>query len=400
MKTMDMLAEALAAAGNDGAADAMLEARLLSRLAQETYHVQRFEDAKKMSARALDAMPRDGAPASRAAVMDGRAWTLHTPQDLGDRLALADEMVAEAMQARDPEWEMMARSWRCTALLELGEVAAIDIELDRCAVLAREAPVPSHLFRISTLRCTRAMMSGAFDTGATLAEEAYRIGSTIEPENALQTYCAQMLAACREQGLLVGLVDTAEQMVADFPMVPGWRCALAFVNLEAGITDRAGELFDELAATDFRQVPRDLAWLQAHSYLAEVAVALDRPRPAGLLYRSLKPFAGRNVGLYDIASNGAVDYYLGVLAAATERRTTAIRHLRRAVGFNDRTGQVPAATRARVALAAQLLTGTEPERAESRILLAAAAQVASAGGLVRIATEIEPLASQLCGAGS
>ena len=385
--TMGLLTRADECLGStDG--DASLRAQVKSRLAQETYHVQRFDEAKALSADALALMPRSGACADRAAVLDGRAWTLHTPDDLQARALLADEMIGEAVGAGDPEWEMMGRIWRCTCLLETGDVVGIDIELAHLDSLGEVAPVPSHLFRVATLRCTRAMMRGEFDVGTELANRAYEMGTGIEPENATQTLCAQMLGMFREQGLLGGLVDVAEQMVAEFPMVAGWRAALAFVNLEAGRGERARTLFDGLAAGNFANVPRDLAWLQAQSYLTEVATAFEDRRAAAILYRDLAPFAGRNVGLFDIASNGAVDHYLGVLAAVCDRRAVAVRHLRSAVQFNDATCQVPHASRSRLALGRLLREGPTGQRAEADRLFAVADRAATAGGLVRLSEEL------------
>jgi hypothetical protein len=158
---------------------------------------------------------------------------------------------------------------------------------------------------------------------------------------------------------------------------------------EAGQIDRARQLFDELAVGDFITVPRDLAWMQAHSYLAELAAAFDDRPAAEVLYRLMAPFTGRNVGLYDIASNGSVDYYLGLLAATGGHRDAAIGHLRRAVIFNDGSGQVPAASRSRVALARLLQSGTGPERREAETLVCAASAAADSLGLVSIAVEID-----------
>ena len=87
------------------------------------------------------------------------------------------------------------------------------------------------------------------------------------------------------------------------------------------------------------------------SYLAEVAFAVGEPTSARLLYDLLSPFDGRNVGLWDIASNGAVAHYLGILAVRQDDLDTAEHHLRDAVSFNQRTGQLPSAAWSRLRLA-------------------------------------------------
>ena len=95
------------------------------------------------------------------------------------------------------------------------------------------------------------------------------------------------------------------------------------------------------------------------------------------------PFAGRNVGLYDIASNGSVDHYLGLLAATCGRRVEAAAHLRRAVAFNDVSGQRPAAARSRTTLA------TVVDDPESVALISDATVAAEELGLAQLTAEID-----------
>ena len=56
------------------------------------------------------------------------------------------------------------------------------------------------------------------------------------------------------------------------------------------------------------------------AYLAEVAAAVGDPEHAATLYRLMAPYDGRNVGLWDIASGGAVAHFLGILAATRRQR--------------------------------------------------------------------------------
>ena len=114
-ETMDLLNQAVAASTADASVDGGLLARVMARLAQETYHVQRFDEAKSLSARAVDIASRGSDPAALAATYDGRAWTLNTPDDVQERLALSAEMIRQASLAGEAEWEEMARIWSCSA---------------------------------------------------------------------------------------------------------------------------------------------------------------------------------------------------------------------------------------------------------------------------------------------
>ena len=88
-----------------------------------------------------------------------------------------------------------------------------------------------------------------------------------------------------------------------------------------------------------RDSPRDMAWMQAHAYLADAAATVGDARAAAMVYDLLVPYEDRNVGLWDINSGGAVAGYLGVAALAAGETEVAERHLDAAIEFNDRTGQ-------------------------------------------------------------
>ena len=236
-------------------------------------------------------------------------------------------------------------------------------------------------------------MTGDYARGLTLAEETYRLGGQAEPENAEQTFHAQLLCMFREQGLLAGLVPVAEEMAGRYVAVPGWRCALAFVYVEADLADRAREIFQEMSQDAFRSIPRDLAWLGAHAYLAEVASYLGDSRGAYVLRGVMEPFSNHNCSLFDIASYGAVSHYLGLLAATMGDHDGARSYLEEAIAFNDATGQRPAAARSRMECARVQSRRGRSGRKAAATLLADAAAEASALGLERLRAQILPLAS-------
>lgn len=396
-RTMVLLTGALGGLGEDGSP--ALRARVMSRLAQELYHTGRFEPAEELSARAVTLARRTEDDAVVVASFDGRMWALNRPEGLGDRLRLADEMVERAARAGDRELETTARVWRCAAELELGRVDDLDADLAALDAMAGEVRVPSLLFRVSTLRTTRVLMAGEHAAGLALAEETHRIGAAAEPENAEQVFRAQLIAPFRDQGLLASVAPLVDEMLATYAAVPGWRAAGAFVLGEAGELERAAVLLAELAVDGFAGIPRDLAWMQAHAYLAELvarlhaAPVLPAPLDGGRLFEAaqalhdlLAPFADRNVSLWDIASDGAVARRLGLLCRVLGRDGEEEAHLRAAVAFDDRTGQRPAAARSRVELARTLRrrSGGADAAAEVAALLDEARATAGELGLFAV----------------
>ncbi len=153
-----------------------------------------------------------------------------------------------------------------------------------------EPPVPCRV------RCgaRAAMMAGSFALRqlAEQADAAHGVGAPIEPENALQTLLrSDARHAPRARPSRPSLVDTAEQMVADFPLVPGWRCAL-----RSSIIRRASRRARASSSTSWRSrtsagLPRDPR-LDAGAFLPRRACsAFEDGGAAAALYRSMVPFS-------------------------------------------------------------------------------------------------------------
>jgi len=387
--TTDLLSRAQdRLAGGDHLA---LQARVSARLAQERYHAGDYEGANRLSEQAIDLARRLDDDEVLAAACHGRVWTMNHPDWLDERLSLTGEMVARATRTRNREWEMAGRVWRAAALLEVGDMAALDVEMAVLAELAEVVAVPRQRVRVTTLEATVALMRGELDRGIELAQQAHAIGVGIEPENADQVLYAQMLAPLRERGELAGVLPLVEALAATYAEAPGWRCAAAFAFCAAGEPDRGWRLIQDLAADGFATVPRDLAWMQAMSYAAETVATVGDDDAAAALYLLVAPYDGRNVGLWDIASNGAVAHYLGLLAVCLGDRPAAAEYFDAAVAFNDRTGQVPAALRSRLARA-QLRAATGDRDGATRDAADVLA-VAEPHGYPVLATSARPLAT-------
>lgn len=365
--------------------------RVGARLAQERYHAGDFVESRRLSEQALDLARDLDDDEVLAAACHGRVWTLNHPEWLAERLMLTTEMVARALRTRNREWEMAGRVWRAAALLEIGDMATLDAEMATLERLARIVAVPSHQVRVATLRATTALMRGDLDRGIDLVAAAHAIGKIIEPDNADQVLQAQMLAPLRERGELPRLLPLVEALAERYVDAPGWRCAAAFAFGAAGEPDRGWALIEDLAAHAFVDVPRDMAWMQAMSYAAEAATAVGDQPAIAALYELMAPYDGRNVGLWDIASNGAVAHFLGVLAACAGNDDRAAEHLDAAVAFNDRTGQVPAALRSRLARAELMAAAGDRQGAgrDARSIVA----VAESRGYPVLAAAARPLAA-------
>ncbi len=344
--TTRMLAEAMDRL--EGRSDLVgLRACAMARLAQEVNHAGDLDASRDMSADAVDLARGVDDDRVAASVFRERVWTLNHPDWLSEREAAIEAMLERSRRVGDVELEMEARVWRASARLERGDTGAFDIELDELDSLAERCPVPALLVRVATLKSTRSALRGDVDLAIERAQQTYELGQRVEPENAEQVLRAQMIAPLREQGLLAAALPLVAESAESYREIPGWRCALAFVLAEAGERDAAAGEVAALRSAGFAAIRRDLAWALAVTYLAEAVAILEDRDAAEELEPLLAPFSGRIASLWDIASNGAVDHYLGRLAMTRGDAASAVHHFEAAVDLNVASDHGPAALRSR-----------------------------------------------------
>ncbi len=147
-----------------------------------------------------------------------------------------------------------------------------------------------------------------------------RVGSRF----ALHT-CAGQRVSCalpslpppaRARALLADEEAEVRSSVEEFPWYPLHRSALACLLVELGRTGEARGVLQDLARDDFAALYPDNEWLLGASLAAEAVARLNETEWAQTLYRQLQPLAGRHAIGHAEGSIGAVDRYLGLLAAS------------------------------------------------------------------------------------
>jgi DNA-binding SARP family transcriptional activator/tetratricopeptide (TPR) repeat protein len=326
-----LLQQALAALGGE---DSPLRARLIGRLAAYT----ELDDPRPLLAReALEMARRVADPGTLADVLASTHWLIHGPDTVDEALAMARELGLAADEIGDDRLRAMAHRRMVDHLLELGDIEAVEPELEALERLAetRERYV---MWILTVLRANRAHLEGRLRDCEALAHDAVAHGFGGNDENASQKLGVQMLFVRREEGRLDELVDAVEGSAARYPEIADWRIALAYIHARLGRTAQAGQALDTLAGAEFSDLLRDASWLPNLATLSEVAALLgDVPR-ARLLYTLLEPYAGRCVVNFALLSQGSAARPLGVLATTLSRYDDAERHFERALATNTRIG--------------------------------------------------------------
>ncbi len=307
-------------------------------------------------------------PATLAAALVQRTFGFGGQADSAAlSLANAEELIDVANRAGELEQEVRGHVYRLIALLQLGDVAEADREIETYARAAEELRQPQHLWHVPLLRGMRAAMDGDFREAERLAEEARQGAERAQEPLGEQLYALQLAVLRRHQGRMEESIPAVREMAQRYPALPAWRLALVSFLADAGRADETRGEFEILAAQDFDDVPRDGQWTTAITRIADACAMIGDPSRAAILYEKLRPFSGQAVVAGRAGSlNGPIDLYLGRLALTMGEHDDAIEHLERSSELATRMGDRPFAAESTMSLAQALLArgaGADRERA-------------------------------------
>jgi tetratricopeptide (TPR) repeat protein len=381
---VELLEEALAGLP---AEERALRARVLARLARALSFGEASARRSEHSRHAVEIARRSGDEATLLEALCAEHVVTWGPDNVGERLRSATEIVELAERLGDREAALQGRLWRRRHLLEVGEALSSDHETGVCERMARELRQPRYLWQAKNLEAGRALLAGRFAGAERLAREALEIGREGRGATAEATFLLQMRIICAEQGRLGEVAPQIERLAE---LHDAWRIEPLYHLVKL---DRRGEvqaLFERLAAHDFAEVQGDMFALWSLAYLAEACAYLGDRRRAALLYDLLLPYRERCLVMGQSGGcAGALARYLGQLAATLERWEDAADHFERALEIHIRLGARPLLAHTRHEYAAALLERGRPEdRERADAMLAQALGAADELGMTVLAERI------------
>jgi DNA-binding SARP family transcriptional activator/tetratricopeptide (TPR) repeat protein len=383
-----ILEEALEAVGDE---DPALRARLLARLAMELSFSEQRERRAELSGEAVDIARRVGDASGLGMALVARHWSLWGPGNVQERLQAVNDLLGLAETSGDERLAMQGHRWRMIDLLELGDMDAVDIEIDHYRrIAARRRRLSDDLY-LHIYRAMRLLFAGDYDEAEKEGLQAARVGERVQDTNTGNATLLQALMYRRARGRLERLEGPVRYYAERFGTIPGWRCVLAWLLAETGRSDEARELLDAFAADGFRGLPLDAIWLGAVAYLAETAAVLGDPTHAAALHDLLEPYADRNVAIgWATTCAGSASRHLGVLADLLGNRDEAIERLETALAMNERMRARPWVLQTQVDLA-RVLAQAPADRERAASLFDAALLEARQLGMPRLTAEAERL---------
>jgi DNA-binding SARP family transcriptional activator len=346
-----MLREALDLLGETD--EPLLRSRLLARLATEEYWNSPLDHTASLADEALRQARRSG---NTEALLDARfaaAFGVWSPVSTPRLVEVATAHLDEARAAGNRLHEYRARRWLATALTELGDLRGAELHLADTLRLADELNLPVEQWFARCVASSHAMALGDLVDAERLASDALAIGSTVEPEVALD-YVSLLIWNCRWlQGRLDEIVDMVEAVAGTPGVELPRRLGLALARADLGNAGGARLLLDEITTEELEAMPVNGSWWPGMAALAETVALVPHPHAAWALEK-LAPFRDR-IGITQATMTGPVVHQIGVCAWALDRRPEALAALEEAVGVADRVGLPVFAARSRLALAERLV---------------------------------------------
>jgi tetratricopeptide (TPR) repeat protein len=381
----DLLDQALTLLGDDG--DPALRARLKGRLAMQLYFSERrYPEAQRAAAEAVELARGSGDRAALAYALNARRFVLWGRSVTQERVTLSRELLAVATEAGETELVLRGHGWLIVDQLESGEIAGADRAIDLHVQMANELRQPLYAAEATKFHAMRALMDGRLVEAERLIEDFASTAARMEDPDVAQAIGIQLFVLRGLQGRLTELEEGARAFAEQYPLLPAWRCGLAFLCGEVGKEDEARRRYRALTGEHFGWTNRAGGWLIGICTLTELCAQFDDTDGAPKLYATLDPFSGTNVVIgYGAACFGAADRPLGVLASVLGQFDRAEEHFRAALDLETRMAMPVFAAWTRTHYAAMLLARDgEGDFERAAELLEAALEATRAAGADRL----------------
>ena len=379
-----------------------MRSRLLGQLTTALVYLDDFEPLDRVSREALEGAERAGDDDTIAAALRARHIACSDADGLGERVAIAERLLAMSVRSHRIVDEMWARLWNFDAALQRGLVDDCDREIAAIDRIATRIKQPLVAWHVERCRVAVAHARGDFDAARHAADEGDRFaraaGGLARPRRQMQYI---ILAVSTGDDLPEAAFASLTKRPEDNALPPtavliGLQ-TMALALVFRGETQRAAAIYEDIPAPERWSVMPPAAFI-ALSHHAALAGLLGLREDSAALYRRIQPYADLFVtaGAGAVACFGSAEFQLGVLSRAMARTDTAVKHLERAVERNEQAGMRPAAAESRYQLALTLQARARSgDVAAALPLVSASLEAADALGMRPLATRATALRDSL-----
>jgi DNA-binding winged helix-turn-helix (wHTH) protein/tetratricopeptide (TPR) repeat protein len=372
-----------------------LRIRVLAQLACIPPYSLSIERSSDLSARAVELARRSGDATDLTHALISRLHVLSGPDHIDEVLVVTAEILR-----LDPNCAGEVEGTRYCALLQMGDIPRADAVLENFGRVARLLRRPEAVWHYERMSALRLLHAGEFDQADARFHELFVQSRRLRlPYGPLHAMMHASAVAYDRVGL-DALSGTSWRSELDWATaIPSFQAHWVRFLMEIGRRDDAREAFDAMSHDGFKNVTKEVGYLNALAHLSLVAVWLGDLEGAETLYALLQPYPDYNTPNGYSYCLGSVSHYLGLLARLLGRDRDAIGHLEHGLAMNERMGYVPQAARTKVALGDLLGESHRPQDiAQSAALLASAEASARRLDMAPLLAQIERSKARLEGA--
>jgi hypothetical protein len=258
------------------------------------------------------------------------------PGSARERLTVLDELLTLAVQLHSADLTAQARLLRATALLELGSPAA-HAELDLFCRESEQLGDAAARWDAQSRRAAAALLAGQLEEAGALIAAAGQAAEDMGNADAIFIHDVQRWELARFRA---GRGAYRRRRPDAEPPVETWPPWLALQVAEAGDPERAAAVMAGFAVEQSDGPGATTGYdLWFPSIAAEAAAQCGTSSQRRYLYQRLSPLAGTHVVCgATVAYAGAVDHYLGLLAASLGEHVAAAAHLTAAAAQHHQIG--------------------------------------------------------------
>ena len=185
----------------------VIRVQLLFCLCSALYYSDRRDEMRRLSAEATVIAAELGDSRALALASAARRRAYWGPGHLERRLADSTQLLRSALRAGDRELVLQGHSWLVVDLLETGDRAAVETQIEAFTIVAQDLRQPLFAWQIVVWQAMRALLDGDLAAAERLAGEGLTSGIRPVSVTAPQYYAAQMLNVRREQARMARARD-------------------------------------------------------------------------------------------------------------------------------------------------------------------------------------------------
>jgi class 3 adenylate cyclase len=296
--------------------------------------------------------------------------SLGSPEYVVERTELARDLIRLGTEAGDRFGELWGHIRLMIALLATGDIDGVDRELEIIYPRAAETREPAWIGRRPSWIGMRSAMQGKWEDAERSLQEILAAYQEVQVSWLLQAAGVLTLETRRSQGRVAEVEALIDAAASQNP-APAWKAAQALIRCDTGRDDDARQLFEQLAANDFQDLPRDWLLLTGLSMLVHVARHFKDAKRARTLHEILLPFRDQHMVVGDaVLYWGSVETLLGMAATTMGDWQAAEEHFKAAIAAEERCRAWPYLARARYEYAVMLTARGEEGDSESALPLA------------------------------